>query len=159
MTQDGFECVVKMYILEYNDDGEKIADFDANGSRAVSKERDAYQKVYPELKKYVWTERLCGRHCLILPFFEEVDKAKRQDALQKVVTLYKERFGNLQIREKKVLWRHIGSFQGQLYLYSLGNLTRDGCHDGCQQAELERILRERLEGAEDASIGDQPENI
>ena len=94
VTDDGYQCVVKMYIREYDDSWQKIGTFDADGKKAVSREEVMYSKIYPELGPYVWSERLCGRHCLIVPFFEEVDKDDRKNSAKLVAGRYKEMFLN-----------------------------------------------------------------
>ena len=156
VTQEGYECVVKMYIREYDEDWRKIPNFDSNGRDAVSGEAQMYHNLYPEISEYVWTEKLCGRHCLILPFFEEVPKEDRMSVAESVSSLYKERFvsSGYRVTVDNVLWRHVGLFNEKSYLYSLGHLkTGNG---GVEAEILKEILTERAAARTVQGVTDTP---
>ena len=124
IRDDGYHCVVKMYVHEYDDNWRKIPDFDSKGRDAVSQEEEKYKQIYPELRDYVWTEKLCKRHCLIVPLFEAVEPAERENSVAKVSRRYEECFlgNNFAVKESRVLWRHIGQFNDKFYLFSLSKV-------------------------------------
>ena len=143
VTDTGHDCVVKLYIREYRY-GQKITDFDSKGWEAVSREEWMYHNVYPELAaEHVWVEKLCGGHCLILPFLEPVPKADRESNVANVGALYQQKCVSrgYRIQKEHVGWGHICMFSKKLYLYSLGSVETST--DGVEQNELQNILIER----------------
>jgi hypothetical protein len=131
LTEDGHDCVVKMYVKCKDDDKKilTIEDFDKKGKAAVEREWKKYKEIYgAELDKYVWKEKLNGLHCLIHPYFKHVEKNHRRDALPLIRERLKELFFSKDkskyyaFDEYDQLWRHIGWFNGNLYLFDLGDL-------------------------------------
>jgi len=130
VTGEKHECVVKMYIAEYDEDGRKIPQFDANGKEAVTCEMKRYHDIYPNLKDYVWTERLSGRHCLILPFFMDLPSTERSSSLDQISELYQAKFLSKMYEYKPecVRWCNVGRLPGAgfvqdgLVLYNLRGL-------------------------------------
>ena len=103
--------------------------FDKNGKKAIDRELKAYRKIYgAELQKYVWKEMLNGLHCLIHPYFKHVEKNCRRDTLPliserlKKLFLSKDKTIYYAFEEDDQLWRHVGWFNDQLYLFDLGDL-------------------------------------
>jgi hypothetical protein len=138
LTLDGYDCVVKMYIKRQDDDKKILTEkkFRDNAKAAITKEYEAYQKIYrDELKGYVWMQELNGMYCLIHPYFQHLEKNQR--AIQLPVTI-PERLSLFRTTTKNVqndgafyafhksdqLWRHIGWFNGKLYMFDLGNLEQ-----------------------------------
>mmetsp|Transcript_13851 Transcript_13851/g.26076 ORF Transcript_13851/g.26076 Transcript_13851/m.26076 type:complete len:372 (-) Transcript_13851:1861-2976(-) len=132
LTEDGYDCVVKMYIKRLNDKKEQLtqAEFDDNGKVAITKEFNAYIEIYgDELKDFVWTQTLYGLHCLVHPYFKHVEKSHRQglkSLLSERLKLFlpKDSDQFYAFDESDQLWQHIGWFNGQLYLFDLGDLQR-----------------------------------
>jgi len=118
VTSDGFDCVVKMYIREYNDDNSSITDFKRLGAAQVEREAEVYKLVYSELRSFIWTEELCGRPCLILPFFEDVCEACQMDEVTTIADLYNEKFlaNRTGITKEKACWDHVDRFKERLYI-------------------------------------------
>ena len=131
LTADGYDCVVKMYV-KHQDDDKKILekkDFDKNGKEALDRELKKYRQIYgAELHKYVWKEKLNELHCLIHPYFKHVEKNCRRDTLQLIserlekLFLSKDKSKCYAFEENDQLWRHVGWFNDQLYLFDLGDL-------------------------------------
>jgi hypothetical protein len=120
-----------MYVKCKDDDKKilTIEDFDKKGKAAVEREWKKYKEIYgAELDKYVWKEKLNGLHCLIHPYFKHVEKNHRRDALPLIRERLKELFFSKDkskyyaFDEYDQLWRHIGWFNGNLYLFDLGDL-------------------------------------
>jgi hypothetical protein len=153
LTPTGYECVLKMYVREYDYNGKKIAAFDTNGRKAITQEENMYKKVYPELEPYVWTLKLCGRYCLILPFFEEVPQDKRRSSVDQIFDRYQQCFVSKQyhIPKEKIRWRHIGMFENKLFIYSLDDLQFH--RDMDNETDVRQILLESL----DSSTGEDEE--
>jgi len=147
VTNSGYECVVKLYVLEYDENGRKIQDFDKKGREAVSTEKSIYHSIYPDIKDCVWTEELCQRHCLILPFFQEIALTDRESTLVKVEELYESKFldNNYAIKEKDALWRHIGKIRDTLFIFDLCDVV--SVNDGIDCEKLICILSQRRQTA------------
>jgi hypothetical protein len=133
LTEDGYDCVVKMYIKRLNDNKEQLKQtkFEENGKAAITREYNAYIDIYgDELKDYVWTQTLNGLHCLVHPYFKHVEKSCRQglmSLISKRLKLFvpKDSDQFYAFDESDQLWQHIGCFNGKLYLFDLGDLQ--GC--------------------------------
>lgn len=131
LTGDGYDCVVKMYVKRQDDDRNILErdDFDKNGKAAIEGEFKKYKEIYgAELRNYVWTDKLNDLHCLIHPYFKHVEKNCRRDTLPLICERLKELFFSKDkskyyaFDENDQLWRHIGWFNGKLYLFDLCDL-------------------------------------
>jgi len=159
LTRDGYDCVVKMYIKRQDDDKKILTgkDFRDNAEAAVRKEYQEYQKIYgDELKGYVWMQQLNNMHCLIHPYFQHLEKNQR--AIQLLSTI-PERLSLFRIttnvqndgafyafRKSDQLWRHIGWFNGKLYMFDLGNLEQQELKKSQELIDLHcEMLRARME--------------
>ena len=148
VTGDGYECVVKMYIKEYDESGRKIREFEKNGQKAVKDEKEIYHKLYPNLCSYVWTVKLSGRHCLILPFFYEIADNDRNTCIAQIGQVYETKMlaKGYMYNKENVRWRHVGIFQnasneGEVVLYGLRHLMKGG--EGAGVDDLTAILADR----------------
>lgn len=159
LTGDGYDCVVKMYVKR-QDDNKKILnkkDFDKNGKKAIDSEFKAYRKIYgAELHEYIWTEKLNGLHCLIHPYFKHVEKHRRRDTLPlisdrlKKLFLSKDKSKYYAFHENDQLWRHIGWFNDQLYLFDLGDLKECSSDvlDDMVQSHHDRLMSRLLSSSD-----------
>ena len=131
LTLNGHECVVKIYVMRKDEDNRILPDkaFKKNAKAAVKTEYQAYTDIYgKELEGYVRMIKLNNLQCLILPYFKHVDKSQRKGLLSSTIRERLKLFHNR--RRKKFcafhksdqLWRHIGWFNGKLYLFDLGDL-------------------------------------
>ena len=126
VTKDGYGCVVKLYVQRYYDDGtmKTKQEFKDDSIAHVSREVKYYKKIYKgELEKYVWQRKLNGMDCVVMPFFDPVPVSQRKSEIPNIMSRL-ELFikHNLAFHECDQSWRHIGRFNGQLYLFDLGDL-------------------------------------
>ena len=126
ITKDGYSCVIKMYVQRFDIDGtmKVLEQFKKESNEHVTKEINYYKKIYKdELKDYVWRQTLNEMDCIILPMFHPVPVSKRSGVIPditdrlKLFTKHK-----LAFLESDQSWRHIGRFNGKLYLFDLGDL-------------------------------------
>mmetsp|Transcript_13819 Transcript_13819/g.26021 ORF Transcript_13819/g.26021 Transcript_13819/m.26021 type:complete len:595 (-) Transcript_13819:292-2076(-) len=132
LTLNGHECVVKIYVMRKDEDKNCILseeEFMKNAKAAVKREYQAYKDIYgKELEGYVRMMKLNGLHCLILPYFKHVDKRQRKSLLSSTIRQRLKLFHNRRknkfcaFHKSDQLWRHIGWFNGKLYLFDLGDL-------------------------------------
>jgi hypothetical protein len=131
LTEDGYDCVVKMYVKLRGDDKFVLEkkEFDRNGKAAVSKEVQEYKVLYGDyLKGFVWKETLNGLQCVIRPYFKriETDQRKNPEILEEIrEILHMFAKCNLQFPPDDEMWRHIGTFQDKLYLFDIADLLAD----------------------------------
>jgi hypothetical protein len=159
LTKDGYDCVVKMYIKRQDDDKKILEekDFNNKAKEAIDREYKKYQEIYgDELKDYVWTQVLNGLHCLIHPYFQHVEKSQRTGLLSSTIPERLKLFatannGKLYAFHKSdQLWRHIGWFNGNLFLFDLGDLEEHELKEEEKNAEswiqchCERLLARSL---------------
>jgi hypothetical protein len=137
LTEDGFDCVVKMYVQRLGDKKEQLKqkDFEEKSEAAITRELNAYRNIYgDELKEYVWTRKLNGLNCLIHPYFKHVEKSERRELkclISKRLNLFlsKDKDKFYAFDESDQLWRHIGWFKNKLYLFDLGDLQECPPHE------------------------------
>jgi hypothetical protein len=80
------------------------------------------------LKNYIWQQKLNKLDCIILPFFRPVPATERNNEIQNIKSrLELLTRHNLAFRECDQSWRHVGHFNGKLYLFDLGDL--ETCED------------------------------
>jgi Family of unknown function (DUF5898) len=129
VTEDGFDCVVKMYVQSHGEGGKQktMPQFKKDSKECVEKELENYTKIYSdELGGYVQTQTLNGFDCVIMPFFEPISLNERQDEL--VLRSISDRLGqiagkNMAFRECDQQWRHVGRFDEKIFLFDLGDLV------------------------------------
>ena len=99
-------------------------EFKSEAKAAVDREVIAYHQLYPELRNFIWTQVLNGYHCVILPYFSPIPKEERLNSIKSIKDILKTRFepGNYRFDESDMRWRHVGKFDGQVYLYDLAEL-------------------------------------
>ena len=127
LTEDGFDCAVKMYVRRHDDEGKKLEqkDFNEIAKTAVQREVKAYQKIYgDELSGYVWRQTLDGMHCVVHPYFKHPEKGDRIRLLNEIRKRLHECFAphGRYFAEGDQVWRHIGLFNNKLYLFDLADL-------------------------------------
>lgn len=132
LTLHGYECVVKIYVMRKDEDNRILPDgkFKKNAEAAVKREYENYKDIYgKELRGYVRMIKLLnGLQCLILPYFKHVDKRQRKSLLSSTIRERLKLFHNRRknkfcaFHKSDQLWRHIGWFNGKLYLFDLGDL-------------------------------------
>jgi hypothetical protein len=127
LTPDGYDCVVKIYVKRRGDDKIVLSEkeFDKQAKAAVEREVKAYKTIYgDELKGYVWQQTLNGFHCVIHPYFSHPEKGKRLGLLPLISDRLKNCFKkhNKVFAQSDQLWRHVGWFNGKLYLFDLADL-------------------------------------
>ena len=111
--------------------------------KAVEGEMKNYALLYPKLQEYIWTEKLCNRHCLILPFFEGISDEERKtanvrdDICGSYAAFAK---ASLYYQKRDVQWRHIGRFEGRLYLFDLGDLVGGEDDERAEEGEVIDLL-------------------
>jgi hypothetical protein len=143
MTKDGHDCVVKLYVKEYDEEGNKKSKkkFQKESKDHVKKEVKYYETVYKdELKDYVWQRQLFGRSCIILPFFHPIPVHERENAIPDItsrLTLFTKH--QLAFHDSDQSWRHIGRFNGQLYLFDLGDLQHCGSKIAAQECASSHV--------------------
>lgn len=129
ITKRGYDCVVKMYVPHRAADHSLMTEcqFDTFSDKLANEEFANFQKIYGEtiLNGYVWREKLNGIHCIIMPYFEPVEKDNRtSDEVRKAIVGQLNKFGNAgkEFHMCDQVWRHVGYFQDQIFLFDLGNL-------------------------------------
>jgi len=130
LTVDGKQCVIKMYVRKYIDGGKPLtyAEYKINAEESVHREVETFHIIYPELKEYVWEQKLNGFHCVILPYFTPIPKNERETVVKLVRNLLHEKFRpeNYRFDDSDIQWRHVGKFNGNVYLFDLANLEKQG---------------------------------
>jgi hypothetical protein len=159
LTEDGYDCVVKMYIKRKSDDKNMLSIhelFGENAKEAMTNECKVYQKIYgDELKGYVWTQVLNGIYCLICPYFEPLEKSQRAMQLSLTIPDRLSLFGITTVDNDGAFyafhkgdqsWHHIGWFNGKLYMFDLGNLEQHELKKSHDLIQLHcETLRARME--------------
>jgi hypothetical protein len=99
-------------------------------------------------------------HCVVMPFFKPVEKAKREETLKDIETVLKGPFltYNLKYREDDFRWRHVGSFQDtegeeHCVLYDLADLENSENSEERGDSFFDRLI-EKWRGRMDP----EPEN-
>jgi hypothetical protein len=125
-TEDGYDCVVKIYVQQHDKDGsmKTLQKFRRDSKTHVTNEEKNYRKIYKnELDDYVWTEKMNHMHCIIMPFFAPIQDRKAEQTQTSIVDrlkLFTEE--KLAFRKDDQRWRHIGRFNEKLYMFDLGDL-------------------------------------
>ena len=163
LTFDGYECAVKLIVDDGDVDNDNVTNgdfhkskkkFQESSKRLVKAEIAAYKAVYGDtLHEHVWQQKLNELDCIVMPFFEPIPKEKRKEALESIaLILEKFRAAKMMFKECDQLWRHVGLFNGQTFLYDLGDLDGNLTEDS-----LEGLINQhlsRLEGR--VEIQDDP---
>jgi hypothetical protein len=126
ITQDGGDCIAKLYVQRHLEDGwlKTKERFKNDSKEHVTNEVNNYQKIYTnELNDYVSQQELYGMDCIILPFFHPIPVSERETVIPIIKTRL-ELFTKhkLAFRDCDQSWRHIGRFNGEIYLFDLGDL-------------------------------------
>jgi hypothetical protein len=158
----GKQVALKVYVKNIIDGGEMLETekFEQVASEATSREVDLLGKFYPFLKGEVKAEKIFGMHCVVMPFFKPVEKAKREETLKDIETVLKGPFltYNLKYREDDFRWRHVGSFQDtegeeHCVLYDLADLENSENSEERGDSFFDRLI-EKWRGRMDP----EPEN-
>jgi FtsZ-binding cell division protein ZapB len=147
MTQDGYDCVVKMYVQSHDDDGnmKSAAKFKTDSKDHVEKEKENYSKIYGD-ELCVEIQQLNGYDCIILPFFEPILAEDRSNgAVLQSIRNRLQQFAkhNLAFEKCDRMWRHVGRFNNKIYLFDLGDLVI--CDN---QTEAKRCVNEHYDALE-----------
>ena len=130
LTMDGKHCVIKMYVRKYVDGGKPLSDteYKTNARESVRREVETYHTLYPELKDYVWEQELNGVCCVILPYFMPIPKEERETTVDSVRDILNQKFRPERYRfdDSDMQWRHVGTFDGTVYLFDLADLKKEG---------------------------------
>jgi hypothetical protein len=147
LTEDGYDCVVKMYVQRRVDKKLlKEKEFKKKAKSAISREIKAYTTIYgEELKNYVWQQTLNGMCCLIHPYFKHPDENKRGPELrEKILARLRQCFKKKKtcffFAESDQSWRHIGCFKEKLYLFDLGDLLEEK-----QKGKADVLFKEHID--------------
>ena len=127
ISESGHGCVVKLYV-QCRDEGNKLmklSEFKKNSKVLATREEMNFKKIYPNLQNYVWKVELNKLQCLIMPFFAPIEKGDRTntevlDGIREKLHRFCEQ--KKKFRERDQLWRHVGCFQKQIFLFDLGDL-------------------------------------
>jgi len=98
VSKEGKQCVIKIYVRKYDESNNfqliPQRQYEAAAKESVTREVHHYHKLYPELKDYVWKQKLNKHHCVILPFFDPIDEADRHnpDVQNEILDVLKTRF-------------------------------------------------------------------
>ena len=155
LTSDGYDCVVKMYVKRRGDNKQQLTkkEFEKSAKEAVKREVKEYETIYgDELKGYVWHQTLDGMHCVVHPYFKHPNKDDRLGLRSKIIERLRDCFAkhDKYYVEDDQSWRHIGMFQGELYLFDLADLETDSECDAntkilshidelCRRASIEKM--------------------
>jgi hypothetical protein len=122
-TEKGDECVIRMYIGKFVGNVPlSHKDFKKAGKKSVAREVRHYHKIYPGLKKIVWQTELNGFHCVIQPYFKQGVIAKESLVRIREVLNDKFRLANLCFAKDDMRWRHVGTFQNNLFVFDQAEL-------------------------------------
>lgn len=153
VTLDGYDCAVKNFVAVAN-----VGDFkDERINLAKTKaeqEVEAYKQIFCVLDGYVWIQTLNGFDCVVMPFFEPIGKILRQNALGEIKDQFKKfESAKMVFKDCDQVWRHVGSFNDEIYLFDLGDLERIDSQKNLAK-ELKRHykrLEKRLNITDDAA--------
>ena len=122
VTEKGDECVIKMYVRMYEDNVLlETSEFEKVAEDSVQRELEHYHAIYEDLKENVWTTKLMGFHCIILPYFEPVPiQCESLPSIKETLSNFKPH--NLGFADSDMDWRHVGIFNNKVYLFDLADL-------------------------------------
>eukprot|EP00980_Cylindrotheca_fusiformis_P019539 scaffold6774_cov91-Cylindrotheca_fusiformis.AAC.2 len=131
LDSSGKQVALKIYVNNYVEN-EIMSDeeFKEKAIEATSREAEYLKKMYPILKDEVKATNICGKHCVVMPFFEPIKKENRQGQLKNIKDgLEKFEQEKLQYRDQDVRWRHVGIYkdttgQEHCILYDLSDLVK-----------------------------------
>ena len=107
LSNDGKECIIKMYVQKYIDGGKQISeiDFKSTAKSSVEREVSTYHELYPELRNFIWTQVLNGYHCVILPYFLPIPKEEWLNSIESIKDILKKfKVGNYRFVESDMRW-------------------------------------------------------
>ena len=116
VTEDGDECVLKIYVRRYDEDEKRLIpkdEFTKIGSKAVEKEVENFHKLYPELKQHVFSCQLNGYlNCVVHPYFQHVEDRSNK-VTEEVGELLEANFAPNKLRydDTDIEWRHVGRYE------------------------------------------------
>ena len=129
ITEGGYGCVAKIYVQRRLADNKIMTEkeFQAFSDQKAANEFANLKNIYGNtvLNEYVWREKLNNLHCIIMPFFEPIETIQRRDdSVTSGIRGQLQRFGEKgkKFRRCDQLWRHVGYFQDQIFLFDLGDL-------------------------------------
>lgn len=132
----GCICVIKHWILVYNTSDNRMNSADeitTQSDKSTSKELSNYKVIYDDLffskqQAYMGRVMLNNRWCMILPFFQRIQKEDQtEDLLDKVAEVLKTRFYQGGISYQYPMtdqrWRHVGKWKEKVVLFDLADLV------------------------------------
>jgi hypothetical protein len=129
MTDDGYDCVAKIYVQRRSSDNKvmKKKEFQEFSHKKATKEYANLQNIYGNtvLNGYIWRETLNNFYCILMPFFEPIETEQRtSNAVMSGIRQQLQRFeeNGKKFRKCDQLWRHVGYFQNEIFLFDLGDL-------------------------------------
>ena len=124
ITQEGYDCVVKMYVQSHYEDGTRKSSskFKSDSKKYVKIEKDNYAKIYGN-EVFVRTRQLNGFQCVIMPYFEPIKPKDRRAVLTSIKARLQKFAGKkMSFDPSDRKWRHVGRYQEKIFLFDLGDL-------------------------------------
>ena len=83
-------------------------------------------KTFPVLEDNVYPEMISGFWCVVMPFFEPIEKCRRSS--RTVTNKVKAALGKLHSARKRyqtedIRWCHVGTYKKEVILFDLGDLV------------------------------------
>jgi hypothetical protein len=144
----GKECVIKMYTKRTDDDRKTLVpkqNFVINAEAAAKREVCHFELLYPGIG--VMAKTIYDHHCVVLPLFRPIQKAKRKDHMA-AIKQELQRFARkgLKYATCDVCWRHVGLHDGNIVLFDHADLESLGNESVEEVAvQQEKELRSRME--------------
>ena len=144
ITGDGYGCVAKIYVQRRFSDHTVMTEeeFMKSSDSQAAEELANFQNIYDTtLNEFIWRGKLNNLHCLFMPFFEPIEKEKRKSRAVKLgIRATLDKFSKKEKKFKKCdqLWRHVGRFNNQIYLFDLGDLIGIAAVDDSDDRNKER---------------------
>ena len=153
ISETGHGCVVKLYVQRRDKKNKMMKKEDfvkLTTNLAIMEERN-FNEIYPELGEYVWRDQLNKLQCLIMPFFDPIQKEQRKcDEVMGGIREKLQRFGQngKMFRKCDQLWRHVGFFQNKIYLFDLGDLSTEAdkpsSNDKDGDFDIQKLIADHL---------------
>lgn len=129
---NGFECVIKMYTKQVDDDGNFIPtpNFNRLAKETTTTEAKALISTYDFLKDKVSKRTINGLHSVVMPFFKPIAKKFRVDdedirkGIEDSIGLLYDK--GMMYKRDDIAWRHVGMYEKNVVLFDLGTLDEVG---------------------------------
>jgi hypothetical protein len=110
-----------------------------------TKEITNFATIYPDWKDKVAFALLNGFACVVMPFFEPIQKGARKDQLVEIeecLTLFQKK--KMKYQDEDVCWRHVGKYQSKIILFDLADLIPADAADSTLVKNQITILSNRM---------------